>query len=209
LGGFPSVRVPDVRTAVRAALAGELIVLPTDTVYGLGTRPDHPEATARVFEAKRRPRDLELPVLVPSLDAAELIAKFDERAGLLARRFWPGPLTVVLRRTAASDGWDLGGDLQTIGVRMPRHPVALAVLAETGPLAVTSANISGLPAPDTCSGLGALFGDLVAAYLCEDAPLSGSPSAVVDVAHGTPRLLRAGAIEEDDIWRALGEYPVL
>jgi tRNA A37 threonylcarbamoyladenosine synthetase subunit TsaC/SUA5/YrdC len=88
-----------IQAAARAALDGSLIVLPTDTVYGIGARPDDPSATARLFEAKGRPRELELPVLVPSTEAARRIATFDERAEALALRFWAGRLTIVLPRT--------------------------------------------------------------------------------------------------------------
>ncbi len=139
--------------AALAALRGELVVLPTDTVYGIGTRPDDHEATARLFDAKGRPRDLELPVLVPTAAAAREIAELDVRAEALASRFWPGPLTLVLRRAGSSRDWDLGGDPATIGVRVPHHPLALAVLARTGPLAVTSANRSGEPTPSSCEGV--------------------------------------------------------
>jgi tRNA threonylcarbamoyl adenosine modification protein (Sua5/YciO/YrdC/YwlC family) len=193
-----------VEEAAEAALRGLLVVLPTDTVYGIGTRPDDPDATARVFEAKGRPRDLELPVLAPDLAAARTIAAMDARSETLVRRFWPGPLTVVLPRTVASRGWDLGGDPTTIGVRLPRHPLALAVLERTGPLAVTSANRSGSPTPGTCEAIAELFGDAVAVYLCADGPLEGRPSTVVDLAHGGPTVIRAGAIEERAVRDALG-----
>jgi L-threonylcarbamoyladenylate synthase len=185
--------------AVAAVGRRELIVLPTDTVYGVGSRPDDPEATARIFAAKGRPRDLELPVLVPDVDAAASIAVLDERAARLVERFWPGPLTVVLERTDASRGWDLGGDPTTVGVRVPRHPLALAVLERTGPLAVTSANRSGVPPATTCDQLTEVFGDAVAIYVCEDRPLEGVASTVVDLAHGDARVLRAGAVAEAEI----------
>lgn len=172
-------------------------MLPTDTVYGIGTRPNDPRATARLFDAKGRPRDLELPVLVPSTAAARDIAVFDERAEALALRFWAGPLTIVLRRTEASRAWELGGDPGTIGVRMPHHPMALAVLALTGPLAVTSANRSGEPTPSTCEGVVGVFGDLVEMYLCADEPLEGSPSTVVDLSQGEPRIVRRGTIDPE------------
>jgi len=188
-----------VEEAARAALGGELIVLPTDTVYGIGTRPDDPAATARLFAAKGRPRDLELPVLVPNAAAAREIAAFDERAERLALASWPGPLTIVLPRTKRSQAWELGGDPATIGVRVPRHPLALAVLSRTGPLAVTSANRSGEPTPETCEGVVEVFGDLVAVYLCAEEPLAGPPSTVVDLAHGEPRVLRAGALDPAEI----------
>lgn len=186
-----------VQAAAHAARAGRLVVLPTDTVYGIGTRPNDPRATARLFDAKGRPRDLELPVLVPSTAAARDIAVFDERAEALALRFWAGPLTIVLRRTEASRAWDLGGDPETIGVRMPHHPMALAVLAMAGPLAVTSANRSGEPTPSTCEGVVGVFGDLVEMYLCADEPLEGSPSTVVDLSQGEPRIVRRGAIDPE------------
>jgi L-threonylcarbamoyladenylate synthase len=192
-----------IEAAARAALEGSLVVLPTDTVYGIGTRPDDPAATARLFEAKGRPRELELPVLVPSKEAARRIATFDGRAEALALRFWAGPLTIVLPRTAASGGWELGGDHETIGVRMPHHPLALAVLSLTGSLAVTSANRSGEPTPETCAGLSDVFGQGVAVYLCDPEPLGGRPSTVVDLAGGTTRVLRAGAISDDEVADAL------
>ena len=198
-----TLRSSPVALAARAAHAGRLIALPTDTVYGIGTRPDDPLATSRIFEAKGRPRDLELPVLVPSTPAAREIAAFDERAEALSFRFWAGPLTIVLRRTAASRGWELGGDPETIGVRMPHHPLALAVLSLAGPLAVTSANRSGEPTAETCAGLTDVFGEAVDVYLCASEPLLGRPSTVVDLASGTWRVLRAGAVPDDELAEAL------
>ncbi len=163
------------RDAALAAGRGELIVFPTDTVYGLGTRPDDPAATARVFEAKQRPRDLELPVLVATVETARSVAVFDDRAERLAGACWPGPLTLVLPRDAAAAGWDLGGDPATVGVRAPHHPLALALLAETGPLAVTSANRSGGTPVETCDELQSLFGEDVAVYLCQENVSTASP----------------------------------
>lgn len=189
--------------AVDAALAGALIVLPTDTVYGIGTRPDDPDATARLFEAKGRPRDLELPVLVATRGQARAIATFGERAESLVGRFWPGALSVVLPRAERSRGWDLGQDRGTIAVRMPHHPLALAVLARTGPLAVTSANRSGAATPDTCGELRAVFGDLVEVYLCAEEPLGDVPSTVVDLTGPEPRVLRAGAVSRGSLDEAL------
>lgn len=194
-----------IRDAADAAARGELIVVPTDTVYGVGTRPDDPTATARVFDAKSRPPDLELPVLVPSLTAAKQIASFDQPALRLAMQFWAGALTLVLPRTELSRGWELGGNAETIGVRMPHHPLALAVLTATGPLAVTSANRSGEPTPATCDGVRAVFGDRVAVYLCESSPLEGRASTVVDLTGGEPRFLRIGALAESAVVHALAE----
>ncbi len=187
-----------------AALRGELIVMPTDTVYGVGTRPDRPAATASLFAAKGRPRDLELPVLVASPASAWDVAVMDERAARLAAALWPGALTLVLPRSAGSVTWDLGGDPATIGVRVPRHPLALSVLDGAGPLAMTSANRSGEPPVSTCSELVEVFGDAVSVYLCEDVPLPGRASTVLDLAHGEPRILREGEVLPADIHRILG-----
>jgi len=194
----------EIERAASEALAGSLIVLPTDTVYGIGTRPDDPAATARLFEAKRRPTELELPVLVPTALEADRLSAFDPRARRLAEVLWPGPLTIVLPRSDASRGWELGGDPRTIGLRRPRHLLAMAVLERTGPLAVTSANLSGSPPARTCEELWALFGDAVAVYLCEEEPLSGTPSTVVDLAHGEVRILRPGAVPEERVREVLG-----
>ncbi len=201
-----------VEQAARAAMGGRLVVFPTDTVYGIGTRPDDPRATDRLFEAKGRPRDAELPVLVPSASVAREIAVLDERAEALVLRFWAGALTIVLPRTERSRPWDLGGDPATIGVRMPHHPLALALLARTGPLAISSANRSGEPTPGTCAEIERVFGELVEIYLCDEATTGLVPSTVVDLAHGDVRVLRSGAVPDRAVLSALpkgrGEGPV-
>ncbi len=158
----------------------------------------------RVFDAKGRGRDLELPVLVATVREAETVGVFDERAERLAAGCWPGGLTMVLARAETSRDWDLGGDGLTVGVRIPHHPLALAVLAATGPLAVSSANRSGEPPATDCDALAATFGDRVTVYLCQEAPLTGSPSTVVDLAHGPARILRGGAIDAERLARLLG-----
>jgi tRNA threonylcarbamoyl adenosine modification protein (Sua5/YciO/YrdC/YwlC family) len=198
-----------VADAAAAAHRGELIVLPTDTVYGIGTRPDDPAATARVFAAKQRARDLELPVLVASMSEARELAAFDDRAERVADAYWPGPLTIVLPRGPAASAWDLGGDASTVGVRAPRHPLALAVLGETGPLAVTSANRSGEPPAITCDELHATFGDDVSVYLCEDGALGGAASTVLDLAHGPARVLRDGSVSLAALAALLPDEPSL
>lgn len=134
-----------VTEAGEAALAGHLVVFPTDTVYGLATRPDDPDATSLLFDAKGRASDLALPVLVSSTDLVRVVAELDERAERLAHAFWPGALTLVLPRSRRSGAWKLGGDGESIGVRVPAHPLARAVLTAAGPLAVSSANRSGNP----------------------------------------------------------------
>jgi len=193
--------------AASAALSGRLVVLPTDTVYGIGTRPDDPAATARLFHVKGRPRDLGIPVLVASRGDAEDVAAFDDAGRALADRFWPGPLTIVLPRTERSQGWDLGGDASTIAVRIPRHPLALAILSRTGPLAVTSANPSGEPTAPTLDGVRAALGEGVSVYLGEEGPLDGRPSTVIDLSGGHVRLLREGAITGTELLEPTAEGP--
>lgn len=188
--------------AIDEVRAGNLIVLPTDTVYGIGGRADSPEVTERLFEAKGRPRSLELPVLVGSTAAAREVAAMDARAERLAAAFWPGALTIVLPRAPGAIGWDLGGDPGSVGVRVPDHRLALEVLRSTGPMAVTSANRSGSPPLDNGDDLVAAFGDLVAVYLCEEQPLIGVSSTVVDLADGL-RVLREGGIPEAALRAAL------
>lgn len=189
-----------VADAIAAARRGDLIVFPTDTVYGIAARPDDATATDRLFDAKRRPRDLTLPVLVSNAGQAREIARFDDRAARLAQGFWPGALTLVLPRTPASEGWDLGGDRASIGVRVPDHPLALAVLAG-GALATTSANRSGEAPASTCAELLEAFGGDVEVYLCQDDPLVGEPSAVVSLLSDPPEILRGGNLDPAEIAR--------
>lgn len=189
--------------AERALASGEAVVLPTDTVYGVGARPDLPEATDRIFQLKRRPRDLTLPILVASPVEAAAVAELDGRAIRLAERFWPGAVTLVLARTRESRGWDLGARRDTVGVRVPAHPVATALLARVGPLAVTSANRSGRPTPTTCIGVRGELGEEVAVYVCALAPLEPVPSTVVELLGPEPRVLRAGAVSAEEISRTL------
>ena len=190
--------------AAAAAVRGELVVFPTDTVYGIATIPHDPAATARLFEAKRRPRGVTLPVLVASVEVARALARFDERADRLAGSLWPGGLTLVLPRQEASRSWELGDDVATIGLRVPRHPMALSILAAAGPLATTSANRSGGTPASTCDELQSTFGELVSVYLCQDEPIVGTASAVVDLTQADARLLRGGPEDADRISQALG-----
>lgn len=190
--------------AVAAVRRGDLIVFPTDTVYGIGAAPHDPAATARLFDAKHRPRDLTLPVLTATPEVAARLAQFDDRADRLATALWPGPLTLVLPRANVSLTWDLGGDATTIGLRVPSHPLALAVLSAAGPVATTSANRSGAPPAGTCDELHAVFADLVAVYLCQEEPLAGAVSTVVDLTGDDARILRAGWVDSNRIAQLLG-----
>jgi L-threonylcarbamoyladenylate synthase len=195
--------VAEISDAVEALRRGELAVLPTDTVYGVAARPDLPEATARLFGAKGRPRDLSLPVLVADREDAARVGELDDRVQRLAERFWPGGLTLVVPRTEASRGWDLGEDRETVGIRVPDHEVTRRILRETGPLAVTSANRSGEPTPPTCQGVRAALGDAVVVYVCDDPRPPGPPSTVVDLTGSEPRVLREGALDPETVLGAL------
>lgn len=179
--------------AVKALARGQLVVVPTDTVYGLAADPFRTGATDRVFAVKRRSRDMELPVLVADVDDAVALADgVPEIARRLMARFWPGALTIVLPRRADLEA-DLGSDDATIGVRCPDHVVPRTLCRAVGPLATTSANISGQETPATASEVAALFGDAVALVL-DAGSCEGSPSTVVDCTGPDVKLLREGRI---------------
>jgi L-threonylcarbamoyladenylate synthase len=187
--------VSPIAEAVAAAHRGALIVFPTDTVYGIAARPDLGAATARLFEVKARPRGLTVPVLAGTASEARALGRFDGRAERLAAACWPGGLTLVLPRSPRTESWDLGDDVASIGLRVPAHPLALAVLAETGPLATTSANRSGDSPATTCDELVAAFGDDVEVYLCADEPLAGAASTVVSLLGPELEILRVGELD--------------
>ena len=193
------------RAAAAILRAGELVVVPTETVYGIACRPDDPATTARLFEAKRRPRGLNLPVLAATAEEALALAEVPPEAAALAAELWPGPLTIVLRRSATSASWDLGDERETIGIRVPDLTVTRAVLGEMGPLGVTSANRSGeAPATDRAALLDA-FGDTVSLYLVAAGErLAGAPSTVVDLTDA-PRveILRSGSLSRERIHAVL------
>jgi L-threonylcarbamoyladenylate synthase len=186
--------------AIAALAEGLPVGIPTDTVYGLAVDPFVPGASDRVFQAKRRPRDVDLPVLVTGIEQALALATAVPDVALaLMDRFWPGPLTVVLPRRSDLTA-DLGSDDATIGVRCPQHPVPLALCAKVGPLATTSANLHGEPTSTTAEDVEAVFGGALGAVL--DAGIcSGSPSTVVDCTGLEPRLLREGRVPWEDVLR--------
>jgi tRNA threonylcarbamoyl adenosine modification protein (Sua5/YciO/YrdC/YwlC family) len=177
--------------------------MPTDTVYGLAADPFSAEATDRLFAAKRRPRQLALPVLVGDRDqAGPLVEDWPPAAEALAQGFWPGPLTIVVAADRRA-GLRLGARPGTVGLRQPDHPAALALLRLTGPLAVTSANLSGdrpaLTVPDAVRQ----FGRQVAVYVDAGRAAGGVASTVVDLSGGSLRLVREGGIGRGQLVRAL------
>lgn len=195
----PDVRVDAVAAAADSIAAGALVVLPTDTVYGLGADAFQPEAVAGLLGAKGRGRDVPVPVLVGSWSTIEgLVSHVDGRTRSLIEAFWPGGLTLVVRH-APSLSWNLGDADGTVAVRMPLHPVAIELLEVTGPLAVSSANRHGEPAAQTAAEARRQLGDAVAVYL-EDGPAPGGvASTIVDVTGERPTVLRVGAIEVDEL----------
>ena len=188
--------------AIDVLHGGGLVVMPTDTVYGLAGRADLADAVAAMFEVKARPSDRPLPVLGADIEDLRSVARFSEREARVAESFWPGPLTLVVQR-APRFTFDLGGsDRSTIGVRVPAHPLALELLSETGPVAVTSANLSGQEPAVTVDQAREVFGDAVGFYL-DGGRLSSSPSTVARVGDDV-EILRTGAIDRTALHAALG-----
>ncbi|WP_033330818.1 L-threonylcarbamoyladenylate synthase [Streptomyces novaecaesareae] len=191
-----SERAAGLREAVAAVRRGELVVLPTDTVYGVGADAFSAEAVARLLAAKGRGRNMPSPVLVGSPEALDGLVEVTERARELVAAFWPGGLTVVARHLASVE-LDLGETGGTVAVRMPAHPVAIELLDATGPLAVSSANLTGHDSPQDCDAAQGMLGDSVAVYLDGGPTAAAVPSSIVDVTGEVPVLLRAGAITAD------------
>ena len=187
-------RAAGIAAAVAAVLKGALVVLPTDTVYGIGADAFRPSAVASLLAAKGRGRDMPPPVLVGSVRAANaLVEDLGPYGQELIDEFWPGGLTLVCR-ASRSLKWDLGETKGTVAVRMPQHPVTLEVLAETGPMAVSSANMTAKPAATTAADAREQFGDAVEVYLDGGKCETDTPSTIVDLTGDMPRLLRGGAI---------------
>ncbi|HLI24554.1 MAG TPA: L-threonylcarbamoyladenylate synthase [Acidimicrobiales bacterium] len=187
-----------IAAAARALRGGDIVGVPTDTVYGLAADPFRAGATDRLFRAKGRPRNVELPVLVADVaQALDLTFSVPATARRLMERYWPGPLTLVLPRRPDLDA-DLGEDDATIGVRCPAHPVPRDLCQEVGPLATTSANRHGEPPLTTAGGLEAALGAVVELVL-DAGSCDGQPSTVLDVTGEDPRLLRAGAVPWEEL----------
>lgn len=197
------------REAVAKAAAGVregwLVVLPTDTVYGVGADAFDPDAVRALLEAKGRGPAMPPPVLVPDARTVDGLATgVPAYARDLIARFWPGPLTLVLR-AQPSLRWDLGDTAGTVALRMPDHEVALALLGEVGPMAVSSANRSGHPASRTVIEAATQLGPSVEFYLDGGPAPGGLASTILDCTREEPVVLRAGAVGEDEIGAVLAE----
>ena len=204
------------RLARQAIGKGELVVIPTDTVYGIAADAFQPAAVTRLLEAKGRGRTAPPPVLVPGIPTVDALAETvpDEVRALIAA-FWPGGLTVILQ-AQTSLAWDLGDTRGTVALRMPSNRIALELLSETGPLAVSSANRTGKPAAMTAFDAEAALGDRVAVYLEDgmagtDYPdaASSTGSTIVDATalalpDGKLRIVRSGVIPDSAIREIVG-----
>lgn len=193
----------DLSTAGELLRAGRLVAFPTETVYGLGANAFDPDAVLRIFEVKQRPADNPLIVHVPDLEGLEQLARHvTPLARRLAAEFWPGPLTVVLEARSDVPNVTTGG-LTTVAVRVPDHPVAVALLGYSGvPVAAPSANRSGRPSPTTAAHVMADLAGRVDAVVDGGRCVFGIESTVVDVRGDQPVVLREGAITREDLGMA-------
>jgi L-threonylcarbamoyladenylate synthase len=193
------------RAARQAIARGEVVVLPTDTVYGIAVDAFDPKAVGRLLRAKGRGRQSPPPVLVPNIETlAALAERVPEPVSRLVEAFWPGPLTIVLP-AQPSLKWDLGDTGGTVALRMPDRGLTLEILRDTGPLAVSSANRTGEPAATNVVDAQAMLGDSVSVYL-DDGPSSedGIASTIIDAtnvddAGGSIRILREGGVTREAI----------
>ncbi|MDO5728118.1 MAG: L-threonylcarbamoyladenylate synthase [Actinomycetaceae bacterium] len=196
---FPAHRAEEIS---RALALGRAIVIPTDTIYGIGADPYSTRAVNDLLALKGRGRHMPPPVLVSSMEEAETVSThLTEAARALMRHFWPGALTLIVRANPRIN-FDLGDIKDTLAIRMPDHAVALSVLRETGPLAVTSANLTGQPPATSYQEAKAYFGQSVAYYI-DSGPTPGPvPSTIVDTVD-VPRVVRRGAISVEEIEQVL------
>lgn len=193
----PATWGPSLDAAVHSVSRGEVIVLPTDTVYGVGADAFSPAAVALLLAAKGRDRHMPPPVLIPSVRTVDGLARdVPAAARALMDALWPGPLTIIVW-AQPSLAWDLGETRGTVALRVPNHAAALALLARTGPLAVTSANRTGLAAATTAQAARYQLGDAVSIFLdAGDSPL-GLASTIVDATGPLLRVVRDGGVSRE------------
>ncbi|MFY9489497.1 MAG: L-threonylcarbamoyladenylate synthase [Mycobacterium sp.] len=200
----PGNRSDAVAAAVAAVKSGGLVVMPTDTVYGIGADAFDSRAVAALLAAKGRGRDMPVGVLVGSWHTIDgLVLYVPDTARELVRAFWPGALSLVVQQ-APSLQWDLGDARGTVMLRMPLQPVALELLRQTGPMAVSSANISGQPPATTAAEAQRQLGDLVDVYLDGGPSPQQAASTILDLTGPAPRILREGPVGAQAIADVLG-----
>ncbi|MBV9352651.1 MAG: threonylcarbamoyl-AMP synthase [Mycobacterium sp.] len=203
----PDQRSRAIASAVSAVKDGRLVVLPTDTVYGVGADAFDSAAVGRLLAAKGRGRDMPVGVLVGSWHTIEgLVFSMPDGARELIRAFWPGALSLVVLQ-APSLHWDLGDARGTVMLRMPLHPVAIELLREVGPMAVSSANVSGRPPAVDVDEARRQLGDLVDVYLDAGVCAQQAASTILDLTGPTPHILRAGPVSAESIGAVLGVDP--
>ncbi len=200
----PEQRETGIASAISALKGGRLVVLPTDTVYGIGADAFDNDAVAALLSAKGRGRDMPVPVLVGSWHTIDgLVYSVPDTARELIQAFWPGALSLVVRQ-APSLQWDLGDAHGTVMLRMPLHPIAIELLREVGPMAVSSANISGRAAAVTAADAREQLADLVEVYLEGGPSAQQAASTIVDLTDTQPRVLREGPVTAAAIADVLG-----
>jgi tRNA threonylcarbamoyl adenosine modification protein (Sua5/YciO/YrdC/YwlC family) len=200
----PGQRSRGIASAVGALKGGRLVVMPTDTVYGIGADAFNSAAVSALLSAKGRGRDMPVGVLVGSWHTIEgLVYTMPAGARDLIRAFWPGALSLVVTQ-APSLQWDLGDARGTVMLRMPLHPVAIELLREVGPMAVSSANVSGRPAAVDADDARGQLGDLADVYLDAGPSERQAASTIVDLTGATPRILRPGPVSAERIAEVLG-----
>ncbi|MFC8045136.1 L-threonylcarbamoyladenylate synthase [Nocardia sp. NPDC057353] len=203
----PDSRAAGLTAATSALKSGRLVVMPTDTLYGLAADAFDSSAVSALLAAKRRGRDMPVPVLVGSWNTIDgLVFSVRPQARELIQAFWPGGLSLVVQQ-APSLAWDLGDTRGTVMLRMPLHPVALDLLREVGPLAVSSANVSGQPPATTAAQAREQLGELIGVYLDGGPAAHAVASTIVDLTADQPRVLREGAVAVADIAEVLGMSP--
>lgn len=190
----PEERTEAVEAVAGAISKGQLVVLPTDTVYGVAADAFDPDAVARLLEAKGRGRNMPPPVLIGDAGTVDaLVTSLPDYARTLIEHCWPGPLTLI-GREQPSLRWDLGDTRGTVAVRMPDHEVALEILRRTGPLAVSSANSTGRPAATSAAAAEEMLGESVEVIVDAGDSPGETPSTILDVTMDRPRILREGVL---------------
>jgi tRNA threonylcarbamoyl adenosine modification protein (Sua5/YciO/YrdC/YwlC family) len=198
-----------VTAAAGAVRRGELVVIPTDTVYGIAADAFSHDAVRSLLAAKGRGREMPPPVLVSAATTLDALAEsVPAWARTLVETFWPGPLTLVCRQQS-SLVWDLGETRGTVAVRMPDDELALAVLERTGPLAVSSANLTGRPAATDADAAEEMLGDAVAVIVDGGVSPGGEASTIIDVTVPEGRVLRLGALSLEELNAAIAEHGVV
>lgn len=191
-----------------AVQRGRLVVLPTDTVYGVGADAFDPDAVDRLLSAKGRGREMPPPVLVSSATTLDALAtRLPDYVRGLVDEFWPGPLTIVCHQQPSLQ-WDLGETRGTVAIRMPDHQLARDLLDRTGPLAVSSANLTGMTAAVDADAAMEMLGDAVEVVIDDGASPGSVASTIIDATTDRPRLLRLGAISVADLDDLLSSYNV-